>query len=53
MEIMQAMIAGNVEEAQTKMRKHIMRSSAEATEAVRKAYARIYVPDETTNGSEQ
>ena len=48
MDIMDAMIAGDIEKAVKKMQTHIVRSSEEATQAVRKAYARIYVPDEAT-----
>lgn len=45
MEIMQAMIARDIEKSVKTMQVHIVRSSKEATQAVRAAYARIYVPD--------
>ncbi len=45
-EILALMIAGNIQAAVEQMRKHIVRSQEEASEAVRKAYMRIYVPDE-------
>ena len=45
MDIINAMIAGDVKGAVHSMQTHIVRSSEEATEAVRKAYARIYVPN--------
>ncbi len=47
MEIMQAMIDGRIDEAVEKMHAHIVRSREEATVAVRKAFAQIYVPNET------
>ena len=50
MEIIDAMIANDVTSAVNAMQAHIVRSSEEATEAVRKAYARIYVPDLATHG---
>ncbi len=50
MDIMQAMIDGNVDAAIDRMRDHIVLSREEATDAVRKAYALIYVPDEPTDG---
>lgn len=49
-DIIDAMIAGDVTRAVNGMQSHIVRSSEEATEAVRKAYARIYVPDLATHG---
>ncbi len=48
MDIINAMIAGDVKGAVHSMQTHIVRSSEEATEAVRKAYARIYVPTPAT-----
>ena len=45
MDIMQAIIARDIEKAVAAMQSHIVRSSEEATLAVRKAYAQIYVPD--------
>jgi DNA-binding GntR family transcriptional regulator len=45
MAIIDAMIAGDTTRAVHNMQTHIVRSSEEATEAVRKAYARIYVPN--------
>jgi len=47
MDIMLAMIDGDVEKAVKNMQTHILRSSEEATRAVRKAYAYIYVPEKT------
>lgn len=44
-DILEAMIAGDRDLAFEKMRRHIERSSEQATEAVRKAYAHIYVPE--------
>lgn len=49
MDILNAMIDGNVIGAVKCMQAHILRSSKEATEAVRKAYAKIYVPNEGLN----
>lgn len=49
MEIMQAMLDGDVEKSIKSMQVHIVRSSEEATQAVRAAYARIYVPDSTVS----
>ena len=46
MDILEAIIARDSKTASTKMRSHIYHSNDGATEAVRKAYARIYVPDE-------
>ena len=51
MGILQAIICRDAKTASEKMRTHIMHSSDEATEAVRKAYARIYVPNELASGS--
>lgn len=45
MAIINAMIAGDTTRAVHNMQSHIVRSSEEATEAVRQAYARIYVPN--------
>jgi DNA-binding GntR family transcriptional regulator len=45
-QILQMMINNQVPEAVEQMRLHIVRSYEEASEAVRKAYMRIYVPDE-------
>lgn len=42
--ILQMMRANQVSEAVQQMRLHILRSQEEASEAVRKAYSRIYVP---------
>ncbi len=50
MDIIDAMIAGDINRAVNSMQAHIVRSSEEATEAVRKAYARIYVPNQTRAG---
>jgi DNA-binding GntR family transcriptional regulator len=50
MDIIDAMIAGDVARAVHSMQTHIVRSSEEATEAVRKAYARIYAQDQATRG---
>ncbi len=47
-DIIDAMIAGDVTKAVAGMQSHIVRSSEEATDAVRKAYAQIYVPDLAT-----
>ena len=48
MDIINDMIDGHIENAVNGMQAHIVRSSEEATEAVRKAYAQIYVPDMAT-----
>lgn len=48
MDIVKAMIAGNIATAVKNMQTHIVLSQQEATQAVRKAYMRIYVPDEAT-----
>jgi len=48
MDIINAMIVGDVKGAVHSMQTHIVRSSEEASEAVRKAYARIYVPNPAT-----
>ncbi len=53
MDILGAIIKRDARSASEKMRAHIFHSTEGATEAVRKAYARIYVPDETTNGSDK
>ncbi len=45
-DILALMIDGNIHAAVEQMRKHIVRSHEEASEAVRKAYMRIYVPDD-------
>jgi len=45
-QILQLMINNQVGEAVEQMRQHIVRSHEEASDAVRKAYLRIYVPDE-------
>lgn len=44
MDIVEAMLAGECDLACEKMRSHIERSREQATTAVRKAYAHIYVP---------
>ncbi len=46
--ILQMMINNQVREAVEQMRLHIVRSHEEASEGVRKAYLRIYVPDEAS-----
>ncbi len=46
MNIINAMIDGDVSHAVSCMQMHIVRSSEEATDALRVAYARIYVPDQ-------
>lgn len=46
MDILEAIIARDVVMASKKMSAHIYHSTEGATEAVRRAYARIYVPDE-------
>jgi DNA-binding GntR family transcriptional regulator len=50
MDIIDAMIDGHFNDAVNRMQAHIVRSSEEATDAVRKAYARIYVPDLAIQG---
>jgi DNA-binding GntR family transcriptional regulator len=50
LDIIDAMIAGDVTRAVHSMQTHVVRSSEEATEAVRKAYARIYLADPATRG---
>jgi len=50
MDILQAAIDRDADRASTKMRAHIVHSTEGITEAVRKAYAQIYVPRELVNG---
>ncbi len=50
MDIIDAIIEGNTEKAVSCMRAHIVRSRKEATEAVKKAYTRIYVPNPPNPG---
>jgi len=53
MKIMDALIRRNSDKAVKPMQKHILRSSKEATRAVRKAYVPIYVPDIETGKIKQ
>ncbi len=50
MDIIDAMIADDINRAVNSMPAHIVRSSEEATEAIRRAYAGIYVPNQTRAG---
>ena len=50
-QIVQLMINNQVGDAVEQMRQHIVRSHEEASDAVRKAYMRIYVPDDVNKGN--
>ena len=42
----------NIAKAVAQMRSHILRSHEQASNAVRKAYMRIYAPNETESGKQ-